>query len=436
MKGDPGATPICIIRKVRTRRAQGLVKLVIVAAVLCAAGAAALLTFMYMRPAVTVTRVIEGPVVQAFYATGTVQPQREYPINTNVAGIVEKVLVDKADEVKAGQVVAVVTDSALIYAADKAKADLEQKQAFADEKTSPVLQEYDAKIKAAGEMFDVGSAQEKRLLGLAEKNAASWTDHDNAYEHMKTLWSELESLKSQRAAKLRSLQTDVQIAQAAVQTAQWNLHQQTLTSPVDGVVLDRPVSQGTRLEINGHVMQIANIDPQQLVMRAEVDEENIAHTSPGQAVRMTLYSFPGESFKGTVKQRVYPKADPSRRTFEVDVAFAPADVRLRAGMTGELAFIEHTRDRALIVPAQAVQNGAVWTIRNGRLAKAAADLGIRSIERVEIVSGMENGQTVVISPIGDLREGKAVRIGSVMDPKVAADLNSPKATEVFKAFRD
>src|SRR5437588_4567306 len=135
--------------RMRRRRAQGLVKLVVIGAAACAAVAGSALLFILSRPAVTITRVIEGPVVQAFYATGTVQPKREYPIHSNVAGIVEKVFVDKGDPVKAGKLLAVVTDSALVYAADRAKADLDQKVDLADEKSSPVLAEYNAKIKAA-----------------------------------------------------------------------------------------------------------------------------------------------------------------------------------------------------------------------------------------------------------------------------------------------
>ena len=420
----------------RRHRAQGLAKFVVIGAAVCAAAAGGVLMFSLSRPAVTVTRVIEGPVVQAFYATGTVQPKREYPINSNVAGIVQKVFVDKGDPVKAGQPLAEVTDSALVYAADRTKADLDQKNDLADEKSSPVLAEYDAKIKAAQDNLQVASEQEQRFKELAERNAASRNDHDKAFEHMKELWSEVESLKAQRAARLRGLRADVQIAQAAYKTALWNLDQQTLKSPIDGVVLDRPGSLGTRLEINGHLMQIADVRPGNLVMRAAVDEENIAfpQVKPSQIVKMTLYSFPGQTFEGKVSE-IYPKADPTRRTFEVDVAFDGTNELLRAGMTGELAFILENRVKALIVPAQAVQAGSVWTVRDGRLTRTDAKIGVKSIERVEIASGLQLGDTVVISPVGALKEGQSVRIGSVMDPKIAADLNKPKEAEVFKAFQ-
>lgn len=386
------------------------------------------------RPAVTVTRVIEGPVVQAFYATGTVRPRLEYPIGSNVAGIVRRVLVVQGQAVKKAQELAIVDDPNLRYQADKARADLQTRRLFADPEQSPVLKEFDQRMIAAKEMLRVGQEVQARFSNLAEHNAGSANDRDQAIEHAQKLLADLQGLTAQREAKLRELQEDVQIAEAADRMAQENLDRQTLRSPVDGVVLDEPISQGTRVEINGHVMQIADVSMSNLIIRAAVDEENIATTSAGQVVKMTLYAFPGRTFDGMVEQK-YPKANPDRRTFDVDVRFRDPDPRLQAGMTGELAFIEQTRDRALIVPAQAVQNGAVWVDRNGRLTQSNCTVGIRSVDRAEITGGLRPGDVVIISPLGDLKDGQRIRIGSTVDPKVAANLNKPKDSEVINAFQ-
>ena len=414
----------------RNRRAFGLGLLTWGFAATVLLVVAVVATLWFHRPAVTVTRVIEGPVVQAFYATGTVRPRLEYPIGSNVAGIVDKVLVVQGQAVKKGQALAVVSDPSLQYQADKAKADLETRQLFADPARSPILKEFDQRMIAAKEMHRVAEQQQTRFMNLAERNAASANDRDQAIEHAQKLWSDMESLSAQREAKLRELQEDVQIAESADRMARENLDRQTLRSPVDGVVLDEPISQGTRVEINGHVMQIADVSVGNLIVRAAVDEENVAAASAGQTVKMTLYAFPDRTFDGIVEQK-YPKANPDRRTFDVDVKFQTPEPRLQAGMTGELAFIEQTRERALIVPSQAVQNGAVWLVLAGKLHKAAAAIGIRSVERAEILGpGVRAGDAVLISPVAGLSEGQLVRIGYALEPKVAADLNKPGAVEM------
>jgi HlyD family secretion protein len=418
------------------RRAQSSAKWVLGAAVLIAAIVGGVfLALRLTSPLVTVTDAVEGPVVQAFYSTGTVQPEREFPIKSNGAGILTEVKVDKGDHVKVGQSLAVVSDPELTFTARKAQAELEEKQQRADPKTSPVIQEYDARIQAMQALLEISQREEARIRSLLEKNAAAQTDLDTATDRLKTVWSQSESLKAQRAAKLLELQRELEVAKSALDTARWNLDQQTLKSPIDGVVLDRPLSVGTRVAINDRVMNVANIASDKLVMRAAVDEEDIIKVKPDQHVKMTLYSYADRVFEGRV-QKIYDQADPERRTFEVDVKLAEPDNRLSPGMTGELAFEMASKDKAVVIPSQAVQKGGdVFVVQDGHLKKATAQIGLRGIERSEVISGINAGEKVLISAAADMKDGQRVRT-SYLDPATAAGLNKPKiAQDAFKGFK-
>ncbi len=418
----------------RRRPARSLARWVLWTAVAVAVfGAAAALALRVLRPVVTVTEATEGPVVQAFYSTGTVEPVREYPIKSNTAGILTDVRVDKGDAVAKDQVLAVVTDPALLYARDRAKAELVEKLARADEKTSPVLRELDARIEAAGDILAVAQRELERVGSITERNAAGQADLDRAIERVKGAWGEAESLKAQRAMKKLELERELEVARSALNIAEWNVEQQSLKSPIAGVVLDRATSVGTRLAINDPLMRIADVRPENLVIRADVDEEDVVRARLDQDVRLTLYALPGEVLRGKVT-RIYDEADPNRRTFEVDVQLEPPDKRLSPGMTGELAFIMASKERAVVVPSQAVQNGSVWVVRDGRLVRSQAQVGLTSVERAEVVSGLAPGDRVVISPIGTVTEGKLVRTTWV-DPLAAAGLNKQAVEEQpFKAF--
>src|SRR5687767_13650404 len=111
------------------RRAQSTARWIVIAAAttVCLAGAG-WLALRFARPVVTVSEAVEAPVVQAFYSTGTVQPEREYPIKSNVAGIITEVRVDKGDRVKKGDPLAIVSEPELKFAADKARAELLERQ--------------------------------------------------------------------------------------------------------------------------------------------------------------------------------------------------------------------------------------------------------------------------------------------------------------------
>jgi RND family efflux transporter MFP subunit len=271
------------------------------------------------------------------------------------------------------------------------------------------------------------------------RGGASATDVDKANDRVTDLLGQGSALQQQESAARLQLATDVTIARAALAAARRSADLQNLRSPVDGVgvVLDRPMPLGTRLNINDLVMRVADVRPANLVMRAQVDEENIKEATLGQDVDMSLYAFADASMRGKV-QRIYDKADPDRRTFEVDVKLDPSTRELpdlRAGMTGELAFNVRSKPKAPIAPAQALQAGALYTVRDGLLRRVpGTDLvGIRSVERIEVLAGLHPGDPVVISSVAGLRDGSRVRT-TWIDPIVAAGMNKPKNDSTFKGF--
>jgi membrane fusion protein (multidrug efflux system) len=373
-------------------------------------------------------------VVAAFYATGTLSPVRDHPLKASAEGIVARLgdgpFVDKGSRVKEGQRLLKVVNRELELMEVRARAELEEKRARADEKASPVLAEFDARISGTLEQLELARGEQRRITKALETRAATQVDFDRAIDRVKDLWKEAEGLKSQKATTTLRLKADLQVAESAHQIALWNLDEQVLKSPVDGVVLDRPVSPGTHVNLNDPVMLIADVRPENLVMRAAVDEENMTYVRDGQEVRMSLYSYPDRVFTGRVS-RIYDKADPDRRTFEVDVKVEQPDERMAAGMTGELAFVIAAKDAATVAPRQALQNKKLFTVRDGKLAAVDAQIGLTSVERVEIVSGLNVGDRVVVSPVAGMQAGTPVRT-EYMDPTVAAGLNKPKEKSIFR----
>ncbi len=416
----------------RARHGQSLRTILILLAVAVVLAGGAWGLHALLRPTVVVAEAGTGPVIEAFYATGTVQPQREYAIRTSIAGIITEVKVDKGDRVKKGQVVAVVSDPALDYALNKAEAQLQEQAALSDPKRSPALAELDARIAAQETLLDIAQRERDRQQELITKNAASQSDLDRSLERFKQTWGDLEALKEQRRMKALALARELEVARAAVQTARWNQELQTIKSPVDGVVLDRPVSRGTRMAANDHLMQVADLSPDNLVMRAAVDEEDHDQLREGQLVQMVLYSFPGRTFEGRV-EKIYAQADPERRTFEVDIRFTPLRDRLAPGMTGELAFITQSKDQALVVPAQALQAGNIWTVDNGRAHRQVVKIGLKNVQRVEVVEGIEAGQLVILSSTADLSDGQ--RVGTrLQTPEEMAGPEAAKKSDSFRGF--
>src|SRR3954453_13864056 len=100
-------------------------------------------------------------------------------------------------------------------------------------------------------------------------------------------------------------------------------------------------------------------------------------------------------------------------------------------MTGELAFEVQSKAKALIVPSQAVQDGKLVLVRQGRLQVTDAAVGVKGVEKTELLAGVQLGDRVLISPATGLKDGQLVR-EQFMDPLAAAALNKPKAKELFR----
>ena len=199
---------------------------------------------LFLRPGVDVTAVVHGPVVEAFYATGTVSAEHEYSVRSNVAGIMH-LSVDKGTNVRRGQVLAVVDNADLRFAVDQAKAELQRKRAAGGRRRNRrCLLELRSKLQATNEQLQIALDDEKRVTALMGHGATSQNDLDQSMNRVKSLWSDAESYKSQIAAKKLDLERDLEVARAALAAAQWELDQATIRSPIDGTVLDWPISDG------------------------------------------------------------------------------------------------------------------------------------------------------------------------------------------------
>jgi HlyD family secretion protein len=394
-----------------------------------------------LAPQVSLARPVRAHVVSAFYSTGAVAPPREYPIRAQVTGIVRELPVDKGSAVLPGQVLAVVDDPRLALAVAAAEAQLREADALADPLHSPALAEFDTQLLANTELLAIANREYKRLADMRDANASTNVDLDRAMDRVKILSAERGALTSRRATTLLNMRRQLEVAQATLSSARAQAEKQTVRSPVAGVVLDRPTPLGTHVDaaMSNHLMTLADIRQESLVIRAQVDEEDIAKVRPGQLVRMTLYAFGTDVLTGRVV-RVSDQADPERRTFETDVRVEAGARHLSPGMTGELAFVIEAREAAITVPAQAVQvrtrarragearqssevtsaaaaEGAdeiretvVWVHRDGRIEGRVVEVGLRSLERVEIVSGLETSDEIVVSAVSPrTADGSRVR---------------------------
>jgi RND family efflux transporter MFP subunit len=314
----------------------------------------ALLALVFWRalpPRIGVIHPHRGAAVEAVYATGTVEPTVMLPIAARITARLVELDVDEGDHVHAGQQLGRLEDTDL----EHNLAQLRSQEAFA-------------------------KAEYERYAALLPRGVIARTQYDKA----RADWHSSRASAARAAAELRFAR---------------------LLAPTDGTVIRRDGEVGQLLTPGTAVFWLAVASPPRIT--ADVDEEDVARVSPGQAVLIRADAFPGRVFHGRVRS-VTPKGDPTARSYRVRVAF-DGTTPLQIGMTAEVNIIVRQRNDALLLPAATVADGRVWLVRGGRLEPRTVVMGSQGDRQVEIVSGLAADDVVAAAPAAWMRAGKAVR---------------------------
>jgi RND family efflux transporter MFP subunit len=302
--------------------------------------------------AVTVVVPTRGPAVDAIYATGTVEPSVMLPIAPRVAARLVELNVDEGANVRKGQVLAKLDDADLTSTVDEL---------------------------AAREQF--ARAQYERTQSLVAKGFVSQVELDRT-------------------------RADLDAAVASLKRARTQREFMALTAPADGAIIRRDGEIGQFIPVGQAVFVLSCCAP--LRVTAEVDEEDIPRVHVGQKVVLKADAVPGRVLDGQVSE-VTPKGDPVARSYRVRIKLADPGA-LRVGMTVDANLIVAERPNALLVPATALKDGAVWIVSDGKLHRQPVKVGVTGAARAEITEGLAADTQVVDKPTDELREGRSARV--------------------------
>lgn len=173
----------------------------------------------------------------------------------------------------------------------------------------------------------------------------------------------------------------------------------TVTAPIAGAITQLDIRAGMTVMQGAPLATINAVSPVWLV--ASLTQADAGVARPGEQAVARTPAFPGETFAGRIES-VLPSADPATRTIEVRIALANPQGRLRPGMTANVEIAEPQARASLIVPAEAViQTGrrsvVIVASDGGRFMPVEVELGRRAGDRIEVASGLEEGQRVVAS---------------------------------------
>jgi RND family efflux transporter MFP subunit len=175
---------------------------------------------------------------------------------------------------------------------------------------------------------------------------------------------------------------------------------------MDGQVLREDGEVGEIVGTTDVLYWVGRPSPLQIV--AEVNEEDVPQIAPGQPVLLRNDGFPDEALRATVNS-ITPKGDPVNKVFRAYLGL-PGDTPLRIGMSVEANIVVETRGDTLVVPSEAVLDGAVFAVVDGRLEHRPVQFGLRGLRKVELIAGVREGERVVVPASPELSAGQRVTI--------------------------
>jgi RND family efflux transporter MFP subunit len=214
---------------------------------------------------------------------------------------------------------------------------------------------------------------------------------------------------------------------AAVDYAKFEVSQCVITSPINGIVLQKYREVGDTINFGGQIQagggatdiaQLADTDD----MRAEVDinEADIAKVSLGSPAIAVPDAYADRRFEASLV-KLYPKADRQKGTVKVEVQFNKPDLQIiKPEMSVKVSFLENqpqaTQQLRITVPKGAVRSEEgetyVWTVREGIVQRVGIVRGQETETGIEIKQGLNDGDVVVVSPQANLANGRKVSVGT------------------------
>jgi membrane fusion protein, multidrug efflux system len=309
------------------------------------------------------------PMPEHLVLTGTLRASQESDVAADAAGKVTATFVERGQRVKQGDTLAIldargasITASAANAQSQLAKAQLEQAQRECE-----------------------------RVKSLKDTGAISQAEYDRV------------------TSQCQTTQWSAAAAAAQQQNAQKIVGDSVIRAPFAGVIGERNVNVGQYVQASTRVVTLYTADP--LRLELTVPEANVAGIKPDQPVVFTVSSYGDAKFTGTVKY-ISPNVRPTTRDLVIE-AFCPnADLKLKPGMFA-VARLE-TADKPLAaVPSAALVKQAdvtrAFAVVNKRIEERIVQTGSERDGKTAILAGLKVGDSVVVSPSPDVRDGAQVQ---------------------------
>lgn len=341
------------------------------------------------------------PLVQRVVASGEVGSQSVAQVGSEITGVVAVRHVREGDAVKAGDLLLELRDDEQRARVGEAEAALEQLLQSTRPQAEALLRETRTNLdQATRERERRDALYERGLLSVELREQARRAEIVARVAHERARLA---------AASLAEGGSEEQMLRQRLEAARVALSRTRIHTQVDGIVQSRAVEPGDLVQPGRTLLEIARAGGREILL--PLDEKDLAPVAPGQLAQVVADAYPERAVPARVSY-LAPAVDTSRGTLDVHLDLLdPADF-LRQGMTVSVNIETGRRERALVLPNDALfvregSRGEALRVKGGRVERVAVRLGLRGTGLSEVVEGLEPGDRVLAAAE---EEGRRVRL--------------------------
>ena len=347
--------------------------------------------------------VISSPLLQTVVASGRVETVSRAQIGSEITGVVLERLVQEGDRVSRG-------DLLLVLKSDEISAQV--RQAEAELKELATTKHPQAQVELANA---------KVQLEQAQREAARRKNTDlgilSAEEKEKSIESERLARNNLQSAQLKvtalaSGQVEETMLRERLAALEAQFAKTKIRAEVSGIILTRNVEPGDLVQPSQTLFTIALDGATEI--RVPFDERNLPLLAVQQKAAVIADAYPNQPFPAQINF-IAPSIDAQRGTVDVRLTVDPVPDFLRQDMTVSVNVETNKRERALVIPNDALSNlsgnrAVVLLVKNGKIQRQQITLGLRGLVMSEIVAGLKKGDQVLADVNSKLKDGTRVRL--------------------------
>lgn len=331
-------------------------------------------------------------ITEAVYASGNIVPAQEYTLFAMGEGYITEKLVSEGDAVKPLQPLFRLKRDAQQYRAQNAQENLRIAQEnFAE--SSPALQEIRIAIQNAATRLQNDSINYQRFKNLWEKQATSKMEHDRALLAYQSTQNDYRTQLTRLQNTRNRLYLEWQNAQTNYKTQIDDEGNYTLTSKGEGVLYEIYKEIGETVRRGEPIALLGT--KESLILRLEIDELDIHKIKMGQEVLIKADAYKGKVFKAKVS-KIFKRLNKQNQSFRVEASFTDDFPTELAGLTVEANILISQKEKALVVPKEALQKGdSLWIKEGNDTKKIKIKRGVENYDFVEILEGITDKTLIV-----------------------------------------